>query len=44
MEQTQADDFFAVIPHRTRWYHKDKAGLVRNAGFWTPVTRFPEAD
>jgi serine beta-lactamase-like protein LACTB, mitochondrial len=32
MEQTQADDFFAVIPHRTRWYHRDKAGVVRNAG------------
>ena len=30
MEHTQADDFFAVIPHRTRWYHKDKAGAVRN--------------
>src|SRR5258708_746885 len=25
MANTQADDFFAVIPHRTRLYHKDKA-------------------
>src|SRR6266513_625243 len=32
MEHTQADDFFAVVPHRTRWYHKDKSGAVRNAG------------
>jgi serine beta-lactamase-like protein LACTB len=32
MAQTQADDFFAVIPHRTRWYHKDKSAIVRNAG------------
>jgi serine beta-lactamase-like protein LACTB len=32
MRQTQADDFFAVIAHRTRWYHKDKSGIVRNAG------------
>src|SRR5260370_5108388 len=31
MAQTQADDFFAVIPHRTRWYHKDKSGVVHNA-------------
>ncbi len=32
MEQTRDDDFFTVIPHRTRWYHKDKSGIVRNAG------------
>src|SRR5437667_8740492 len=32
MAHTQADDFFAVVPHRTRWYHKDKSGAVRNAG------------
>ena len=32
MAQSQADDFFSVIPHRTRWYHKDKSGIVRNAG------------
>src|SRR6059058_5722167 len=32
MDHTQADDFFAVVRHRTRWYHKDKSGVVRNAG------------
>ena len=32
MVESQADDFFVVIPHRTRWYHKDEAGIVRNAG------------
>jgi CubicO group peptidase (beta-lactamase class C family) len=41
MEQTQADDFFAVIPHRTRWYHKDKAGLVRNAGVLDSSYKIP---
>src|SRR6202040_3213845 len=24
MEHTQADDFFAIVPHRTRWYHRDQ--------------------
>jgi CubicO group peptidase (beta-lactamase class C family) len=32
MEQTRDDDFFTVIRHRTRWYHKDKSGIVHNAG------------
>jgi serine beta-lactamase-like protein LACTB len=41
MEQTQADDFFAVIPHRTRWYHKDKAGLVHNAGVLDSSYKIP---
>ena len=41
MAQTQADDFFAVIPHRTRWYHKDKAGLVRNAGVLDSSYKIP---
>jgi len=41
MEQTQADDFFAVIPHRTRWYHKDKSGLVRNAGVLDSSYKIP---
>jgi serine beta-lactamase-like protein LACTB, mitochondrial len=40
MEQTRDDDFFTVIPHRTRWYHKDKSGIVRNAGtLLKPSTR-----
>lgn len=41
MEQTQADDFFAVIPHRTRWYHKDKAGQVHNAGVLDSSYKIP---
>src|ERR1700687_4842680 len=41
MDQTQADDFFAVIPHRTRWYHKDKAGLVHNAGVLDSSYKIP---
>jgi serine beta-lactamase-like protein LACTB len=32
MEHTQADDHFAIIAHRSRWYHKNKAGTVVNAG------------
>jgi serine beta-lactamase-like protein LACTB, mitochondrial len=41
MEQTREDDFFAVIPHRTRWYHKDKAGVVHNAGVLDSSYKIP---
>ncbi len=41
MAQTQADDFFAVIPHRTRWYHRDKSGIVRNAGVLDSSYKIP---
>ena len=41
MERTQADDFFSVIPRRTRWYHKDKSGLVRNAGVLDSSYKIP---
>lgn len=41
MAQTQADDFFAVIPHRTRWYHKDKSAIVRNAGVLDSSYKIP---
>jgi len=41
MAETQADDFFAVIPHRTRWYHKDKSGMVRNAGVLDSSYKIP---
>jgi serine beta-lactamase-like protein LACTB len=41
MAETQADDFFAVIPHRTRWYHKDKSGTVRNAGVLDSSYKIP---
>ena len=41
MEQTRDDDFFTVIPHRTRWYHKDKSGIVRNAGVLDSSYKIP---
>jgi serine beta-lactamase-like protein LACTB, mitochondrial len=41
MAQTQADDSFAVIPHRTRWYHKDKSGIVHNAGVLDSSYKIP---
>jgi CubicO group peptidase (beta-lactamase class C family) len=41
MDHTQPDDFFAVIPHRTRWYHKDKSGAVRNAGVLNSSYKIP---
>jgi len=41
MEETQADNFFAVIPHRTRWYHKDKSGVVQNAGVLDSSYKIP---
>jgi CubicO group peptidase (beta-lactamase class C family) len=41
MEHTQADDFFAIIPHRTRWYHRDKSGAVRNAGVLDSSYKIP---
>jgi serine beta-lactamase-like protein LACTB, mitochondrial len=41
MEQTRADNFFAVIPHRTRWYHKDKSGVVHNAGVLDSSYKIP---
>ena len=41
MEQTRDDDFFTVIPHRTRWYHKDGKGMVRNAGVLDSSYKIP---
>ena len=41
MGQTRDDDFFTVIPHRTRWYHKDKSGIVRNAGVLDSSYKIP---
>lgn len=41
MEQTRDDDSFAVIPHRTRWYHKDKSSIVRNAGVLDSSYKIP---
>jgi CubicO group peptidase (beta-lactamase class C family) len=41
MYDTQADNFFAVIQHRTRWYHKDKSDVVRNAGVLDSSYKIP---
>jgi serine beta-lactamase-like protein LACTB, mitochondrial len=41
MYETQADNFFAVIQHRTRWYHKDKSGVVHNAGVLDSSYKIP---
>ena len=41
MAQTQADDFFTIIPHRTRWYHKDQSEIVRNAGVLDSSYKIP---
>ncbi len=41
MEHTQADEFFAIVPHRTRWYHKDPSGVVRNAGVLDSSYKIP---
>ena len=41
MEQTRDDDFFTVIPHRSRWYHKDQGGIVRNAGVLDSSYKIP---
>jgi CubicO group peptidase (beta-lactamase class C family) len=41
MDHTQADDFFAVVPHRSRWYHKDETGAVHNAGVLDSSYKIP---
>jgi serine beta-lactamase-like protein LACTB, mitochondrial len=41
MVETQADNSFTVIQHRSRWYHKDKAGVVQNAGVLDSSYKIP---
>jgi serine beta-lactamase-like protein LACTB len=41
MEQTQADDRFAIIPYRTRFYEKKDSGSVRNADFLDSSYKIP---
>jgi CubicO group peptidase (beta-lactamase class C family) len=41
MEQTQADDRFAIIPYRTRFYQKTKSGAVQNAEFLDSSYKIP---
>ena len=41
MEHTQADDRFAIIPYRTRFYQKTKSGVVQNADFLDSSYKIP---
>lgn len=41
MEETRDDNFFAIVPHRTRFYHKDSAGVVQNAGVLDSSYKIP---
>ncbi|HKD50321.1 MAG TPA: serine hydrolase domain-containing protein [Candidatus Acidoferrum sp.] len=41
MDQTREDDFFAVVPHRSRWYHQGNGGIVRNAGVLDSSYKIP---
>jgi CubicO group peptidase (beta-lactamase class C family) len=41
MEHTQADDRFAIIPYRTRFYQKTESGTVRNADFLDSSYKIP---
>ena len=41
MLQTRADDRFAIIPSRTRFYSKDKSGAVVNAEFLDSSYKVP---
>lgn len=41
MEHTQADDRFAIIPYRTRFYDKTGSGAVQNADFLDSSYKIP---
>src|SRR5271165_4121263 len=41
MEQTRADDRFAIIPYRTRFYEKKDSGAVLNADFLDSSYKLP---
>ena len=41
MDHTQVDDFFAILPQRTRWYHRNKSGAVQNAGVLDSSYKIP---
>jgi len=41
MNSARPDDFFAIVQHRTRWYHRDKSGAVRNAGVLDSSYKIP---
>lgn len=41
MDHTQADDRFAIIPYRTRFYQKTQSGTVENADFLDSSYKIP---
>src|SRR5206468_8916531 len=41
MTHTVADDRYAIIPYRTRFYHKDNSGAVVNAEFLDSSYKIP---
>ena len=41
MDHTQADDRFAIIPYRTRFYQATKSGTVQNADFLDSSYKIP---
>jgi CubicO group peptidase (beta-lactamase class C family) len=41
MEHTVADDRIAIIPYRTRFYHKTESGTVENADFLDSSYKIP---
>jgi serine beta-lactamase-like protein LACTB, mitochondrial len=41
MSDTQADNRYAIIPHRTRFYQKEKSGKVVNADFLDSSYKIP---
>jgi serine beta-lactamase-like protein LACTB len=41
MTQTEVDDRYAIIVHRTRFYQKDKAGKIVNADFLDSSYKIP---
>lgn len=41
MDHTQSDDYFAIVPHRSRWYHKDANSAVQNAGVLDSSYKIP---
>jgi serine beta-lactamase-like protein LACTB, mitochondrial len=41
MSETQADNRYLVIPHRTRFYHKEESGAVVNADFLDSSYKIP---
>jgi serine beta-lactamase-like protein LACTB, mitochondrial len=41
MEHTREDEFSVIVAHRSRWYHKDASGAVRNAGVLDSSYKIP---